>query len=1097
MHFHWSCAPQEGGGILNSAGLLVLSHHTRIASNHAKKGSQVSNPVAAALYELPTPPGTYLPNDYVCKENACQQPPCGQICNFTRFPDVHMANLSLMIDDPIPFHCPRGRWCDGNGTYPCDAGLLGDGTNFSDARCGGECPLGAYCPPASVAQVPCSAGTYGDRTGLAAQHECLDCPVGSWCAGGIRFACPNGTYNPEPRQGNLGACVPCKIGSRTTTDGEGSTSIHDCVCDPFTMLNLSATEESFCIDPPAGFAVEDELGTTTLTAQIKPGYWRPSKFATTAHPCPLRGTCAGGQSSANFSRNDTSLCHDGFMGPYCTDCVEAFHYVSISSTSTRCRSCKAAHHFFGYVLLICIGAIAAIVIGFVLRACCRSQRIAVTPSLLQPLQLQQPATATAPGPPPAPGTRRVCARIRNAWQRLGSAVGDGVHDLAAACRQLSTLPLVLRLRAASVATALPNKLKICLSVTLIVAQMGDVYQIVYPPSYQSLSDNLFAPLRGQLFGWIPGLRLSCFGIERLEHVLVLYALLPVAIITLAFAISWCRGRSLLPALPFVLRFTYVVFPIISSKGFQALAECDTFEYIDGSKLSLLPSDWHVECPIDGGLVAVAWLAVLLYGAGVPLAYAALLWRCRDAIVNGKPDALSRALAFLHSSLNPSALWWPLVEAARALILTGFLALLMPGSITQLLFGLMAAISFLVLQIWCAPYQQSSSNFLAMVASAGLALHFVTSLGVQFNSQTGGTYVKGVLLSIGLYVAASAVFVFTLMSFLGSRSLRIDSSSLRMALHDLAGDGPQLSVRDVIRALNEPLLTEDEVGTLRSVSLRAAQNASATSDRYTADAANLLLSEPEAAARGVASVVGIPYLELLTRMGQGVQAIIDECDAHGTDDDKHWLDYVLRQPAAHHEGLHEEGRAGQLLSYFVNHPNAIVAGLEEAHVVALRWYTSPAYESLNRPLRDRTRMEAHPFAVTIAFINDGIKRLRAIARPESGPSTALRLWRGMRNVQAPDELRRTGGTELAMLSTTTDLETAVRFSTSRTAFLVLITPRSFMQRGADTVWLSCFPSEREILYPPCTYLRPTGRVQAIELSSELRCTVVEMTPHHGS
>ena len=139
---------QEGGGILNNGGLLILSDHVRITSNHATKGSQVSNPVGAALYELPTPPGTYLPNDYICKENGCQKPPCGQICNFTHFPDVHMANLSLVVDDPIPFHCPRGRWCDGNGTYPCDAGLLGDGTNFSDARCGGECPLGAYCPPA-------------------------------------------------------------------------------------------------------------------------------------------------------------------------------------------------------------------------------------------------------------------------------------------------------------------------------------------------------------------------------------------------------------------------------------------------------------------------------------------------------------------------------------------------------------------------------------------------------------------------------------------------------------------------------------------------------------------------------------------------------------------------------------------------------------------------------------------------------------------------------------------------------------------------------------------------------------------------------------
>ena len=31
-------------------------------------------------------------------------------------------------------------------------------------------------------------------------------------------------------------------------------------------------------------------------------------------------------------------------------------------------------------------------------------------------------------------------------------------------------------------------------------------------------------------------------------------------------------------------------------------------------------------------------------------------------------------------------------------------------------------------------------------------------------------------------------------------------------------------------------------------------------------------------------------------------------------------------------------------------------------------------------------------------------------------------------------------------------------------------------GADVQWLSAFPGEAEILYPPLTYLQPTGRSQ---------------------
>ena len=64
--------------------------------------------------------------------------------------------------------------------------------------------------------------------------------------------------------------------------------------------------------------------------------------------------------------------------------------------------------------------------------------------------------------------------------------------------------------------------------------------------------------------------------------------------------------------------------------------------------------------------------------------------------------------------------------------------------------------------------------------------------------------------------------------------------------------------------------------------------------------------PTPAARGVATIVGVPYLELLTRMSKGVAAIVEECEEHGTDEAKHWLNYVLHEAAAHHEGLQEDG-----------------------------------------------------------------------------------------------------------------------------------------------------------------------------------------------
>ena len=140
-----------------------------------------------------------------------------------------------------------------------------------------------------------------------------------------------------------------------------------------------------------------------------------------------------------------------------------------------------------------------------------------------------------------------------------------------------------------------------------------------------------------------------------------------------------------------------------------------------------------------------------------------------------------------------------------------------------------------------------------------------------------------------------------------------------------------------------------------------------------------------------------------------------------------------------------------------------------------------------------RGEPHPFAATVAFVAEGIKLLRAVHANEN---TTVRLWRGMRNVSG-DSLARSGGTEPAMLSCTSHLTTAAHFATSREPLLLLVTAKTFLQRGASLDFLSCLPHEREVCYPPSTYLKPTGRTQHVELAGEVRCTVLEVTPHVGS
>ena len=705
------------------------------------------------------------------------------------------------------------------------------------------------------------------------------------------------------------------------------------------------------------------------------------------------------------------------------------------------------------------------------------------------------------------------SRLRRFYHSIVDAPSSARRCIIVCAMRAWNHPCIARLRVASATTTLPVKAKLLLGFALVVAQIGDVYQIRYPEGYQSITHKLFAPLRLQLFDWIPGFDLRCFGIATLEAEILLYSLVPLALVVVALAVAWLRHRSLVPALPFVLRLAYLLFPSVSSKGFQTLGECDCFKQIDGGRLCFLPTDYAVECQDDRApphLLALGAVAVGIFGVGVPFLYACLLYSCRVAIRREADTPLSTALNFLHGSLHPWALFWPLVEASRALLLTGFLALVTPGHIFQLLCGLLVAIAFLVLQIWIAPYRTASNNFFAMLVNVSLVLDFVSSIGIQVNSEYGGD-IKEWLLSVALWTSAFAVFPLTLLSLLSALRQRVTPAQLRAYLlgeddidssDGTGADGAPLplvarfgefsiNAADVDRALNAPLLTGDELKTLQSIAIRKAQLASRTSAKYTADAADLLLSEPGEAARGVAHHLGVPYLELLTRMGRGVQAITDEFESHGTDDDKRWLHYVLHEPAAHHEGLQDPERAGVHLAYFVAHPKTRAAGLEEVHVVALRLYTSTAFASLNDPLRQSTG-GAHPFAVTVAFVAEGIKRLRAV---DAGARAPLRLWRGLCNVRG--DIPRTGGTEPAMLSCTPDLEMAARFATSRQALLFLVTAKTFMQRGASLDFLSCFPQECEVCFPPCTYLKPTGRAQSVELPGELRCVVVEVTPHIGS
>jgi len=81
-----------------------------------------------------------------------------------------------------------------------------------------------------------------------------------------------------------------------------------------------------------------------------------------------------------------------------------------------------------------------------------------------------------------------------------------------------------------------------------------------------------------------------------------------------------------------------------------------------------------------------------------------------------------------------------------------------------------------------------------------------------------------------------------------------------------------------------------------------------------------------------------------------------------------------------------------------------------------------------------------------------------------------------------------------MSTTTELGVALEYARSDCSLLLKLRTESFMQRGADLDFLSCFPGEHEVLFPPLTYLKPTGKSMQISFAEQgVAFRVVEVVP----
>jgi hypothetical protein len=219
---------------------------------------------------------------------------------------------------------------------------------------------------------------------------------------------------------------------------------------------------------------------------------------------------------------------------------------------------------------------------------------------------------------------------------------------------------------------------------------------------------------------LPVLPLQCLSPDLRDQLLfVLLAPLAVvaAVVAGVGAVTVARSQDratlstaslLLPSLPFVLVWTFIVLPPVSSIAFRALAICECFTLdvpppgTDETEVCFLSTDRNVVCEkYDDGVyhapsrvLGAAVAVVVVWAGGVPLLWCSLLYVARAPLGQSAPaTGLSRQLVFLTDGFQRRFFWWQLVSLVRTLVLVGFLALVSPGSLLQLFIACIVALCF--------------------------------------------------------------------------------------------------------------------------------------------------------------------------------------------------------------------------------------------------------------------------------------------------------------------------------------------------------------------------------------------------------------------
>ena len=569
------------------------------------------------------------------------------------------------------------------------------------------CPVGHYGSEqrgAEAACLPCPTHATTEAPGSVAIESCV-CNKGFLAlANGVTCGCTAGQYLDVDAK----VCLPCPIGEYCsegatlgtrcpvgfTTSGPGAEGLDECGCPTGTYDSATADAAGATSCKPCNGHMDcTRTGLTLATVPLLPSRWRLSNRTASAYKC-TSSACLG--SEWNGTTNDNKYCAQGYEGPRCEWCSDPDRYYD--ATTATCKDCgdMAGYALRQIVILLAI----AVALGILRAAVLRAPRLLVR-------------------------TSRRLAQAATSMQQFG----------------------------------LQAKFKCCLTFYQVYAVRKSVYGFELPGSLggvMAFFDALSFDVGSFIFpSW------TCLGGLTARLVfsglwpLVLMAMLALCLFGLEAARKAPIQRALVRSLEAFVFISFCVLPSVTRSLFVAF-QCESFGFDDSARppesRTYLLASLNIECHTSAEhelIYITAYIFIVLWPVAMPLLYAALLFRCRHAILKHQPSTLSRAIRFLWFDYEDRCFWFEMVELGQKLVLTNFLLLVNLGEdggnkLLRLFIGLLIALFGLTLQLILQPFRKHTDDAIACGVRLMLVLFFIMGIMIKLCDTDGVNTVHSLL-----------------------------------------------------------------------------------------------------------------------------------------------------------------------------------------------------------------------------------------------------------------------------------------------------------------------------------------------------------------